>query len=267
MAAAVLLRPGSEVAGYIAGGGRTAVLMSGGVDSSVVAELAVRGLGSDAIAVTLAGPSLSVAERERAVRVAASIGIAHATVPVDQLASAEYRANPSNRCYFCRSTEVGAVRRWAEDRGIVQLVDGVHLDDLGEARAGLRALDEAGVRHPLLWAGWRKSDVRAYARSAGLPNWDQPSDACLSSRVTHGSPIDAGLLARIEAAESTILERGFRRVRVRTDGVTARIEVDPVEVPRLLAEPMATEVRTAVEAHGFGSVTLDPLGYRARPGS
>lgn len=267
MEATVRTRPWPEVASYIAGGGRTAVLMSGGVDSGVVAELAWHGLGRDAVAVTLAGPSLSLVERDRAVHVAASIGIPHEILPVDQLASAEYRANPSNRCYFCRSTEVGTVRRWAEDHGIDQLVDGVHLDDLGEARAGLKALDEAGVRHPLLWAGWRKPDVRAHARSVGLPNWDQPSDACLSSRVTHGSPIDATLLARIEAAEKVVLEHGFRRVRVRTDGVSARVEVDPTEVPRLLAEPMATEVRGAVGSHGFGSVTLDPHGYRARPGS
>lgn len=267
MEATVPARPWPEVASHIAGGGRTAVLMSGGVDSSVVAELAWHGLGRDAVAVTLAGPSLSLAERERAVGVAAAIGISHEVVRVDQLANAEYRANPSNRCYFCRSTEVDAVRRWAADRGIEQIVDGVHLDDLSEARAGLKALDEAGVRHPLLWGGWRKTDVRGYARSVGLPNWDQPSDACLSSRVAHGSAIDAVLLARIEAAEKVVLEHGFRRVRVRTDGLTARVEVDPVDVPRLLAEPMATEVRGAVAAHGFGSVTLDPHGYRLRPGS
>lgn len=267
MAPTVLTRPWSEVAGYIAGGGRTAVLMSGGVDSSVVAELARRGLGEEAVAVTLAGPSLSGAEEARARRVAASIGIAHELVPVDQLASPEYRANPSNRCYFCRSTEVGAVRRWAADRGIAQIVDGVHLDDLGEARAGLRALDEAGVRHPLLWGGWRKSDVRERARAVGLPNWDEPSDACLSSRVAHGSPIDRALLARVEAAEQSVREQGFRRVRVRTDGVSARVEVDPSDVPRLLGEPVASRVRGAVGAHGFASVTLDPSGYRPRPGS
>jgi uncharacterized protein len=256
----------SSLRAYVADGGRAAVLLSGGVDSAVVAHLAHAALGSEAVAVTLVGPSISEAEVDRARRVAGTVGISHAIVPVDPLANAEYRSNPSNRCYFCRSTEVAALRGWAADHGVRQLVDGVHLDDLGDARAGLRALDEAGVRHPLLWGRWRKAQVRSHAREVGLPNWDVPSDACLASRVAHGNPITAVLLRRVERAEEGLRARGFRRVRVRTDGALARVEVDPHEVARLLEEPTASQVRRELAEFGFAPVELDPAGYRPRAG-
>jgi len=262
-----LPRPVEEVLDHLRAGGRTVVALSGGVDSGVVAELAHRALGGEAVAVTLTGAAVAAAEVERAEAVARRVGVAHYRVAADPLAVAEYRANPSARCYFCRRTEMTALRAWADERGILQIVDGVHLDDLGDDRPGLRALDEAGVVHPLLRAGWRKVDVRSFARDAGLPNWDQPSEACLASRVPHGRPISLDLLARIERAEAELHRRGFRRVRVRTDGVDARVVVDPDEVPRLLAEPSASEVRRSVAAAGFRWVVLDPEGYAPRPGA
>jgi len=198
--------------------------------------------------------------------VARQVGLSHALVAADPLEVAEYRANPSARCYFCRRTEMTALRAWADSHGVPQILDGVQLDDLGDDRPGLRAMDEAGASHPLLWARWRKNDVRRYARQVGLPNWDQPSEACLASRVPHGRPISLDLLTRIERAESELHRRGFRRVRVRTDGLDARVIVDPDEVARLLAEPSATEVRRSVAAAGFRSVVLDPDGYGSHPG-
>ncbi len=252
-----------EILADIADGGPALVALSGGVDSGLVASLAHEALGARAFAVTLTGPAVATAEVARARAVAAAIGIPHRVLPANPLAVAEYRANPSNRCYFCRSVETAALRAAGESSGVVQYLDGVHSDDLGDDRPGLRAMDEAGFRHPLLRGGWRKSDVRAAARARALPNWDQPSDACLASRVAHGEEISEPLLRRIEEAEARIAARGFRRVRVRVGGRSARIEVDPDEVARLLAPEQARAVRRSLRELGFEVVTIDPLGYGA----
>jgi uncharacterized protein len=246
-------------------GGPSLVAMSGGVDSSVVAALLVRALGAEAWAVTLTGPAVSASEVERAVDVARHLGIPHALVPVDPLASSEYRANPSNRCYFCRQVETSTLAAWGAAHGIFRLIDGIHRDDQSEDRPGIRAMDEAGFRHPLADAGWGKAEVRAFARSVGLPNADQPSDACLASRVRHGQAISAELLGRVAEAEANILGRGFRRVRVRVEGRAARVVVDPSETDRLLSEPTASQVRAELAQIGFEPVSLDPNGYRWRP--
>jgi uncharacterized protein len=254
-------RSADEVIARIRGGGRAVVALSGGVDSSLVAALAFSALGSEALAVTLTGPAVSQGEVSRAERVASSIGVEHVLLTVDPLSRAEYRENRPDRCYLCRSVETSVLREFGDARSAVQYLDGVHRDDLTDDRPGLRAMDEAGFSHPLLWAGWGKSEVRAEARRRGLPNWDQPSDACLASRIAHGDPVTNELLARIESAEAVLLGLGFRRVRVRVHRGTARIEVDPSEVPRLRAEPLASEVLREVGHLGFTNVTIDPQGY------
>lgn len=247
--------------------GPALVALSGGVDSAVVAHLARLALGDAAVAVTLTGPAVPPGELERARAVARHSGILHAVVPVDPLGDPEYRANPTNRCFFCRRTEGARLRAWGEEHGVVQFLDGVHRDDLGEERPGIAALDAAGFRHPLADAGWGKAEVRAYARAVRLPNWDAPSEACLASRVRHGVPISVDLLARLGDAESWLHQRGYRRVRVRTDGVGARIEVDPSDVPRLLREAENGSVTARLSGLGFATVSIDPAGYRARPGA
>lgn len=259
------LRSVDEVVARIRDGGRAVVALSGGVDSSLVAALAFSALGPEAFAVTLVGPAVSREEVARAERVAKSIGVEHALVPADPLSREEYRANRSDRCYFCRSVETSVLREWGMVRSARQYLDGVHWDDLSDDRPGLRAMDEAGFLHPLLWAGWGKAEVRAEARRRALPNWDQPSDACLASRVAHGEPVSEELLSRIEAAETVLRNLGFRRVRVRARGGAARIEVDPLEVPRLRSEPVASEVVRSVGRLGFSPVTIDPIGYRGAP--
>ena len=250
---------------HLRGGGPTLVALSGGVDSAVVAALARAALGSAAVAATVTGPAVAAAEVERAVRVAAAIGIEHHLIPANPLERAEYRSNPSNRCYFCRAVETERLRAFGDGRRIRSYLDGVQLDDLGDDRPGLRAMEEAGFAHPLVVAGWTKADVRRAARSFGLPNAETPSDACLASRVAHGDPIDAPLLRRIEAAESLLLAGGFRRVRVRVHGGGARLEVGPDEVARLLDPRVGEPIRRGVGALGFDPVTVDPLGYGARP--
>ncbi len=242
-------------------GGPALVALSGGVDSSVVAALAFEALGERARAVTLCGPAVAGREVARARTVARAIGIDHVVLDVDPLARAEYRENRTDRCYFCRSVEAERLRRYGESHRLRQYVDGVHLDDLADDRPGLRAMDEAGFEHPLVWAGWTKADVRAAARARGLPNSEEPSDACLASRIAHGDPVTGELLRRVEAAETVLLGEGFRRVRVRVRSNEARIEVDPDEVPRLLQEPLASYVSRRVRELGFAPVTLDPHGY------
>ncbi len=265
MVAAIVEPPGirleAELLDHLRSGGRALVALSGGVDSSLVAALAVEALGADAMAVTLAGPAVARGEVDRATAVASFLGIAHEIVSVDPLSRPEYRANPSNRCYYCRAVESSALRRYGDPQGVQQFLDGIQLDDLGDDRPGIRAMDEAGFSHPLLWAGWGKADVRRAARARNLPNWEAPSDACLASRVRHGEPISSELLGRIEAAESVLHDRGFRRVRVRVHASAARVEVDPDEVPRLVAEPNASEIRVALVRLGFDPVTFDPEGY------
>ena len=258
---AAIRRPEEEVVVRLRSGGPALVALSGGVDSSLVAAFAVQALGSTAVAVTLSGPAVAQAEVERARKVAAFLGIAHEVLPVDPLAREEYRTNPTNRCFFCRTVETAVLRSYGDCRGVLQFLDGIHLDDLSDDRPGLKAMDNAGFVHPLLWAGWTKADVRRAARQRALPNYDQPSEACLASRVAHGQPISREVLAQVEAAEAFVQARGFRRVRVRVHGNSARVEVDPDEVARLITEPVAREVRSALRALGFDAVALDLEGY------
>ncbi len=256
--------PADELVRRLATGGRALVALSGGVDSSVVALLAQRALGGEAIAVTLSGPAVAAEELEVAELIAARIGIAHEILTANPLADPRYVANPTDRCFFCRSMEAELLRTWGEAHGIRQYLDGVHVDDLGDDRPGLRAMDVAGFRHPLVEARWGKTDVRAFARSEDLPNWDRPSNACLASRIPHGERVTEELLRRVAASERWLSARGFRRVRVRVEGTSARVEVDPAEISRLCAEPMAGEVRSQLERYGFARVELDRAGYRLR---
>jgi uncharacterized protein len=243
------------------GGGPIVVAMSGGVDSSVVAALAFEALAEQAVAVTLTGPAVARREVDRAARVARAIGIEHLSIAVDPLALASYRENPSNRCFFCRSIEAEALTTEGTKRGARQYVDGIHRDDLGEDRPGIAAMERAGFRHPLADAGWRKSDVRLEARRRALPNWDEPSDACLASRIAHGEPIDRELLARIERAEEMVRALGFRQVRVRVRAGTARIEVEPEGVKRLSVPSVTVPLSERLARLGFAQVTIDPAGY------
>lgn len=245
-------------------GGPAVVALSGGVDSAFVASLAREALGDQSVALTVGGPSVSARELEQAREVARIVGIEHRVLDADPLASAAYRANGPDRCYHCRTVEGGALRLFADAHGFPQLLDGIHLDDLGDDRPGIRAMDAAGFFHPLLWARWTKTEVRREALARGLPNWDRPSEACLASRIAHGQPISVALLRSVERAEAVLADHGFRRVRVRVDGPAARIEVDPSEVPRLEAEPLVREIRARLRELGFASVSVDPRGYRGR---
>jgi len=243
------------------GRGRVLVAYSGGVDSGLVASLAHDALDGNALAVITDAESLSRRELAEAKAEASEIGIALRVIPVSELASTAYAANPVNRCYFCRHALASVLTGIAAGEGFRAIADGIHGSDLGDFRPGIAAMDAAGFWHPLLEAGLAKADVRSLARDAGLSFWDKPSNACLSSRIPHGTPITLGLLQQVEAAEEVVRARGFRQVRVRHHGTTAKIEVSPDDVPRLLA--IRPELAATLRSLGYLETIVDPDGYRA----
>jgi uncharacterized protein len=244
-----------------AAGGPVLVAFSGGVDSAVVAALAERALGGRALAVTAAAETLAGAELEQARALATEIGIAHEVVTYSELDDPEYVANPAWRCYVCQGMRMGTMVRLARKRGFSRVCDGTNASDPGPDRPGLKAVREQGVESPLLAHGVTKELVREIARGLGLSAWERPANACLSSRIPHGQPVTLGKLRRVERAESLLLERGFRVVRVRHDEAGARVEVGGDEVGRL--EAIWSEVLPGLLALGFRGVTLDPAGYRS----
>jgi pyridinium-3,5-biscarboxylic acid mononucleotide sulfurtransferase len=253
----------SDIVARLAGFRSALVALSGGVDSAVVASLAYKALGSEAVAVTLTGAAVSPREVASAEQVAQTIGIEHVLLTSNPLSDPQYAENPTNRCYFCRNHEGGLLRDWGRARSIEAYLDGIQLDDLGDERPGVRAMNEHGFQHPLVDAGWTKADVRSFARSCGLPTWNRPSNACLASRIAHGQRITIPLLEQVARAEEWVSARGYRRVRVRVSGARARVEVDLEDVPELQAE--AIPLQEALATLGFSSVEIDPKGYHSGP--
>jgi uncharacterized protein len=238
------------------------VAFSGGVDSTALLAACVEALGERVVAVTADSPSLPRAELAEAQQLAARIGVRHVVLPTHELDRAEYRANAGDRCYFCKKElfVTVAAQRDAIAPADWPVVYGAITDDLGDHRPGQRAAAEHGVQAPLVDAGMGKDDVRRFSRERALPTADKPSFACLSSRVPHGTPIDAAVLQRIELAEAALRAHGFRQFRVRHHGPVARVEVGPDEMAR------AFELREAIgrglQAAGYVFVALDVFGYR-----
>jgi uncharacterized protein len=250
----------AAVVADLAARGSVLVAYSGGVDSALVAALAVRALGDRALAVTAAAETLAGAELDHARRLAAEIGIRHRVITYSELDDPEFVANPAHRCYVCQGMRMDAMLREAERRGLAVVCDGTNASDPGPDRPGLRAIRERGIYSPLLAHGIDKAAAREMARALGLSVWDRPANACLSSRIPHGQLVTLGKLRRIEAAEELLAAHGFRVVRVRDDRGQARVEVGAGEVERLAGLWDAVEPR--VRALGFASAAYDPRGYR-----
>ncbi len=242
--------------------GRVAVCFSGGVDSSYLLAEAVRVLGSDAVAVTAVSPSLAPVEGADAERLARRLGARHLLVETHEVDDPRYAANPVNRCYFCKTEMYGAAIEHASRLGVPHVLDGFNVDDRGDARPGRKAARELGVRSPLDELGFTKADIREAARRIGLPVWNKPALACLSSRFPYGTEITPERLSRVARCEGVLRGLGFRVFRVRYMGGTARIEVGRDEIDRLRAADLRDEIERRFREAGFSRVEVDPDGYR-----
>jgi uncharacterized protein len=236
------------------------VCFSGGVDSAFVLKVAHDVLGDRALGVTAVSPSLPRVEREDSVRLAREIGVPHAVVESREMDDPNYAANPTNRCYFCKSELYRIARAEAAARGFAVVVNGTNRDDLGDYRPGLQAASEADVRAPLVEAGFTKADVRRCAKLVGLRVWDKPAAACLSSRIPYGTAVTPARLRQIDDAETSVRALGLRQIRVRFHGELARVEVAQDEMDRAFA--LRREIAAACRAAGFAFATLDLEGYR-----
>ena len=239
------------------------VAYSGGVDSAFLLKVAVDTLGDRALAVTARSDSYPERELEEAVALAAAIGARHLVVDTHEMDSESYVSNPSNRCYYCKTELWETLAPIAAERSIAALADGFNADDVGDYRPGAVAAREHGVRSPLLEAGLTKVEIRTLSREMGLPTWDKPAMACLSSRVPYGERISREKLEQIDRAEQLLRELGYRQVRVRHHGDIARIELAPEDMARFFAEGLADPIGRRVKELGFQYVTLDLQGYRS----
>jgi len=242
--------------------GPVVIGFSGGADSALLLKTAFDALGERALAVTAVSPSLPERERREAVDLAREIGAPHRLVDSHEFEDASYRANGERRCFFCKKELFGILWRVARETGRAAVAYGAITDDLGDFRPGMDAARQAGARAPLLEAGLSKDDVRALSRKLGLRTWDRPASACLSSRIPHGTAIDAETLKRVELAEDWLLERSFRQVRVRAHGDVARIECAPEDLPRFVEPELRRALNERFRKIGFRYVTLDLEGYR-----
>jgi len=238
------------------------VAFSGGVDSTLMLKIATDVLGDRAIAVTAASPTLPHEELEAVRQLSDEIGARLIVASTNQLELEEFVRNDSMRCYHCKTDLYRLLAPIQRDTGIATIVDGAHVDDLGDDRPGMRAAREFGVLSPLVEAGLGKADVRTLAKTLGLSNWDKPAAACLSSRIPRGTRITEQKLLRVEQAERLLKEEGFRQVRVRDHEGIARIEVDRNELPNMLDPVRRDRITRGLKTLGFQFVTLDLEGYR-----
>lgn len=241
--------------------GTVIVAYSGGVDSAYLARIASDTLGDSALAVTADSPSYPERHRQMAIEIAERFGFRHEIIRTAELDRPEYRANPANRCYYCKQELYTHLSRMAAARRAF-VVDGNNADDRGDYRPGRQAAREFGVRSPLDEVDLSKAEIRELSRRAGLPTWDEPASACLSSRIPYHSEVTDEKLRMIERAEQTLRELGFRVCRVRHHDQLARIELGRDELARALEPDIAASILRELKALGYRYVTIDLQGYR-----
>jgi uncharacterized protein len=241
--------------------GSVVVAYSGGVDSAYLAYMAHDTLGDRALAVTADSASYPERHRRLAVQIADEFGLNHEIVHTGELDRPDYRANPTNRCYFCKHELYTHLTRIAARLSAV-VVDGNNADDRGDYRPGRQAARDFGVRSPLDEVGLGKTEIRELSRLAGLPSWDEPASACLSSRIPYHDEVTDEKLRMIERAEHAVRTLGFRVCRVRHYGDLARVELGRDELPRALDPSTTAAIVREVQAAGYRYVTIDPRGYR-----
>jgi uncharacterized protein len=237
------------------------VAYSGGVDSAYLALTAARTLGTRALAVTADSPSYPERHRRLAVDTARAFGFAHEIIHTDELDRADYRVNPENRCYFCKTELYTHLTGIARARGAT-IVDGNNADDRGDYRPGRQAAREFAVRSPLDEVDLTKDEIRELSRIAGLPTWDEPASACLSSRIPYHSEVTDAKLRMIEQAEQALALLGFRVCRVRHHDDLARVEIGRDELSRAFEPEVASAIERELKNIGYVKVLIDPQGYR-----
>lgn len=238
------------------------VAFSGGADSAYLAWAATRVLGSRALCITADSPSYPDRHRRLALDVARAAGLRHEFVSTAELDRPEYRANPTDRCYYCKQELYDTLGGIAAERGIAVVVDGNNADDRGDYRPGRRAAAERGVRSPLDEVGLTKAEIRELSRRAGLVTWNEPASACLSSRIPYHSDVTAAKLRQIERAEDALRALGFRVCRVRHYGPLALVELGQDEMARAADPDVCGRIVADLTAAGYREVALDLLGYR-----
>ena len=242
--------------------GSVVVAYSGGVDSAFLALTAARVLGDRSLCITADSPSYPDRHRELALGTARAFGLRHEMVNTSEMERPEYRANPANRCYYCKHELYTHLTAIARERGINAVVDGSNADDRGDYRPGRQAAREFGVVSPLDEAELTKADIRELARRAGLETWDEPASACLSSRIPYHSEVTEEKLRTIEAAERVLRGLGFRVCRVRHHDTIARLELGRDEIARAFEPEIASAIDRGLRALGYAHVTVDLRGYR-----
>ena len=256
-----LLEKAGRLHGLLAGYPSVLVAFSGGADSAYLAWAATAARGDQVLCVTADSPSYPDHHRQLARRLAREFGLRHEIIQTTELERPEYRANPANRCYYCKHELYTHLSRLAAARGAV-VVDGNNADDRGDYRPGRQAAREFGVRSPLDEVDLLKNEIRELSRLAGLPTWDEPASACLSSRIPYHHEVTDEKLRTIERAEQALRELGFRVFRVRHHDTLARIEIARDEMARALEPGVNAAIVREVKAAGYRHVTLDLQGYR-----
>ena len=243
--------------------GGVVVAFSGGVDSTLLLGAAVEALGQRALAVTGLSPTYPETELNRARDLAKALGARHLTISTGEFEQLAYRANPPNRCYFCKKDLFQRLRDIGLREGLQFVIDGSNVDGLGDFRPGQEAAKELGVRSPFVELGLGKSEIRRLAKELGLPNWDRPSQACLSSRIPYGEEITIDKLNRIERSEKALQALGFDQLRVRDHGPLARIELSPDDLDHALLSETRKQIVEECKSAGYAYVCLDLEGYRS----
>ncbi len=239
------------------------VAYSGGVDSAFLAAAAHSTLGPKALAVTAKSPSLAPTELEDAVALAKRLQLAHRVIETAEVEREDYRANNPNRCYFCKDELYTHLSRLASDEGFAWAANGTNVDDLGDFRPGLNAAGQYKVRSPMVEAGLTKAEIRTLSKEMGLPTWDKPAQACLSSRIPYGTPVSTEALERIAKAETFLHDLGLRQLRVRHHDTVARIEVEPKDFPLLIDAAVRKRIVDYFQSIGYAYVALDLKGFRS----
>jgi uncharacterized protein len=264
-----LVKPGTELQAkekrlveLLRGMGRVIVAYSGGADSAYLAWAATQALGQDAIAITADSASIPASHKRDAEAFVHQFGIRHEYVETHEFENPDYVKNDLNRCFHCKDELFTVLERIGRERGFSSIVYGVNKDDLGDYRPGQRAAKLHEVKAPLVDAGLTKSEIRELSRRAGLPTWDRPAAACLSSRIPYGTPVTIENIKTVEKGEEEVKALGFRQFRTRFHGELVRIEIAPEELPKALSLEMTGKLTAIFKRLGYKYVTLDLEGYR-----